>query len=354
LRAAQSPAKGVRPGSDPFLTPDWAAFFVSAAFALHPVMSSAVGYVSARSEILAAAGFLASLTFARRAIVGANRTAGMLAGIFGALAIGSSSSAAALPIVVLAYDAWVLRDPSWTVRLSRIYAPAALAIITLGLWRLSGTAIPVVPPRGPIESVLTSSTVVWHYLALLVTARGQSLVHDVHWPSSIVDPISATALAALAAAAGIAIWKRRTHPLVAFGVVWFLGVLAPTTSFVPVRDAIADHRLYLAFPGLLIAAGSLTWRAIASRRAIRIVLTGVLALLAAGTYRRNELRSRPMDLWEESVRLAPGAWQAHWGYAEVLREIGQCERARPEYETVLRLYPEHGGARDGLRACGQP
>jgi hypothetical protein len=336
------------------LTPDWAAFFVSAAFALHPVMSSAVGYVSARSEILAAAGFLASLTFARRAIVGANRTAGMLAGIFGALAIGSSSSAAALPIVVLAYDAWVLRDPSWTVRLARIYAPAALAIITLGLWRLSGTAIPVVPPRGPIESVLTSSTVVWHYLALLVTARGQSLVHDVHWPSSIVDPISATALAALAAAAGIAIWKRRTHPLVAFGVVWFLGVLAPTTSFVPVRDAIAEHRLYLAFPGLLIAAGSLTWRAIASRRAIRIVLTGVLALLAAGTYRRNELRSRPMDLWEESVRLAPGAWQAHWGYAEVLREIGQCERARPEYETVLRLYPEHGGARDGLRACGQP
>ena len=349
-----SPPKGVRAGSDPGLTPDWTAFFVAAVFALHPVMSAAVGYVSARSELLAAAGFLASLTFARRAIVGANRTAGILAGISGALAIGSSSSAAALPIVILAYDAWVLRDPSWMVRLARIYAPATLAIISLGLWRLSGTEISVVPPRGAIESLLAGSTVVWKYLALLVTARGQSLVHDVHWPGSIVDPVAVTALAALAASVWIAIWKRRTHPLVAFGVVWFIGVLAPFTSFVPVRDAMAEHRLYLAFPGLLLAAGSLTWRAVASRRAIRILLTGVLALLAAGTYRRNELQSTPMDLWEESVRRAPGAWQAHWGYAELLRELGKCERARSEYEAVLRLYPEHGGARAGLGACGRP
>ena len=351
---APSPPKGVRAGSDPGLTPDWAAFFVAAVFALHPVMSAAVGYVSARSELLAAAGFLASLTYARRAIVGANRTAGILAGIFGALAIGSSFSAAALPIVILAYDAWVLRDPSWMVRLARIYAPATLAVVSLGLWRLSGAGISVIPPRGPIESLLAGSTVVWEYLALLVTARGQSLVHDVHWPGSIVDPVSVTALAALAASVGIAIWKRRTHPLVAFGAVWFIGVLAPFTSFVPVRDAMAEHRLYLAFPGLLLAAGSLTWRAVASRRAIRILLTGVLALLAAGTYRRNELRSSPMDLWEESVNSAPGAWQAHWGYAELLRELGKCERARSEYEAVLRLYPEHGGARTGLGACGRP
>ena len=115
----------------------------------------------------------------------------------------------------------------------------------------------------------------------------------------------------------------------------------------------AEHRLYLASPGLLLAAGSLTWRAIADRRLIRIVLTGVLAVLAVATYRRNEVWSSPMELWEESVRRAPHAWQAHWGHAELLRELGKCERARSEYDVVLRLYPGHPGARAGLEACRQ-
>jgi len=79
----------------------------------------------------------------------------------------------------------------------------------------------------------------------------------------------------------------------------------------------------------------------------------VLAVLAAGTYRRNEVWSSPMDLWEESVRRAPDAWQAHWGYADLLREIGQCDRAKPEFDLVLRLNPDHAGARAGLEECSR-
>ena len=58
-----------------------------------------------------------------------------------------------------------------------------------------------------------------------------------------------------------------------------------------------------------------------------------------------------MALWEESVRRSPDAWQAHWGYGELLREIGRCDRAAPEYETVLRLNPGHRRARAALDAC---
>jgi Tfp pilus assembly protein PilF len=136
--------------------------------------------------------------------------------------------------------------------------------------------------------------------------------------------------------------------------VWFVAVLAPTSSVIPVRDAMAEHRLYLASAGLLMAAASLSWRTIATRRSVRLALAGVLFVLAAATYRRHDLWSRPLDLWEEAVRRAPAAWQAHWGYAEALREVGQCDRARPEYETALRLYPEHAGARAGLEICRSP
>ena len=350
-RALTDAGSGERSDGEPSVTPAWGAFFAAAALALHPAMSQAVDYVSARSELLAAIGTLAALTYARRAIVTGSKTAGWLAVLFGAVAIGSSSSAAALPLLVLAYDAWVLRDPGWGLRAARVYAPAMLGVGIAAAWYLTGIDARVVPPRGPIENLLTEAVVAWRYVALLVAPTGQSVVHQVRWIAGPFDPIGLAALLALAAAVTFAVMTRRRRPLLAFGVVCFAGVLAPTTSFIPVRDAMAEHRLYLASTGLLLAAVSLVPQTIAGSRVVRAALAGVLAVLALTTYRRNEIWSEPVTLWEEAVRRSPEAWQAHWGYGELLRETGRCDRALPEYEAVLRLYPGHGGALDRLSMC---
>ena len=57
------------------------------------------------------------------------------------------------------------------------------------------------------------------------------------------------ALLALVAAAWI---YRKRFPLAAFGVFMFLLLLAPTSSFIPIRDVQAEHRLYLPFLGLVL------------------------------------------------------------------------------------------------------
>jgi hypothetical protein len=330
-------------GRDPAAA-DWAAFFAAAVLAAHPVMATAVAYVTARSELLAAAGAFACLTYARRAILTRSRMAGVVAAVFAVLAIGSSSSAAALPFIVLALDAWVLRDPGWPLRAARIYAPGALAVVSAAVWRASGSA----PPEGGwIANLLTGGRVVWRYLGLLLFPRGQAIVHDIQRASPF-DLTSIAMFAALAAALAFAIRQRRSLPLVAFGAVWFIGVLAPTLLF-PVRDAMAEHRLYLASAGPLLALASVARGVLASGRTARLVLAGVVLALAVVTYRRHEIWSRPVDLWEEAVRRAPDAWQAHWGYAEVLRELGQCDRARAEYDAASRLDPGHGPPAAGCR-----
>jgi hypothetical protein len=333
------------------VTPEWSAFFAAAVFALHPVMSSAVVYISARSELLGAIGFLASLIFARRAIVAADKRSGIAALVSGTLAIGSSSSAAALPVVVLAYDAWVLRSPDWFVRLARVYAPLTLAVAIAAAWYWTGVEFPAVPPRGPAANLLSEAVVVWRYLALLVVPSGQALVHDVEWATSLLHPPGLAAVGALGAGLAMAVRHRRSHPLIAFGVVWFIGVLAPTSSFIPVRDGMAEHRLYAASGGLLLAAASVLTGPLATRRALRIAGTIVLSLLAIATYRRFQVWSDPMRLWQESMERSPGAWQAHWGYGEVLRETGQCSLAVPQYQIVLRAHPTHRGALKGLADC---
>jgi protein O-mannosyl-transferase len=335
------------------LTPEWPAFFAAAVFALHPVMSSAVVYISARSELLCAAGVFTAMTFARRAVVRRSRTAGILAALFGALALASSSSAAALPLLALAYDAWVLRLPGWRVRAARWYAPATLAVFIAVSWHLTGIMAAPVPPRGFFDNLLTQGIVIWRYAALLVVPYPQAIVHDVRWVTSPFDAAglaALTALVALAAALAAAIRVRHTHPLVAFGLVWFVAVLAPT-AIVPVRDPMVEHRLYLAGSALFLAGASVLFVPLARRRAARVALTALLAVLAVQTYTRSVLWSDPMKLWAEAVAVSPGAWQAHLGYAELLREVGSCDRAAPEYEAALRMNPTHVIARAGLDAC---
>jgi hypothetical protein len=342
------------PRSDRGLTPgvEWPAFFAAAAFALHPLMGSAVGYVSARPELLCALGFLAALTFARRAIIASDTASWVLAAAFGLVAVGSSASGLALPLIVLAYDAWVLRDPEWPRRTIRLYLPAFAAIAVAAAWHLPALlAAERVPPRGLAGNTLTEAIVIWRYVGLLFAPFGQTIVHQVHWVTTLLNPAGLLALLLLAAAGAGAFYVRHSRPLVAFGIVWFLAVLVPTSSVVPLPEPMAEPRAYLAGAGLLLAIVSVFAAPLATRRVLRGIAAGLLVLLAVQTYRRNDFGNEPMALWQEAVERSPEAWQARMGYAELLREVGRCDRARPEYEAVLRLHPNHAGAKAGLDAC---
>jgi hypothetical protein len=334
---------------------EWPAFFAAATFALHPLTGAAAAYVSARAELLCAIGILGALTLARRAIIESSTVSGVLAAAFGAFALGSSATAAGLPLVILTYDAWVLRDAGWKARLRRIYLPAMLGVGLLGAWQLrAALAADRVPPRGLLDNLLTEAIVIWRYVGLLIVPAGQALVHQVHWVRSAVDPIALLALAGVAAALVMAVRATGARPVAAFGAIWFLAAVAPTSTFVPLRDGMAEPRTYVAAGGLLLAAASLVARPLATRRAARAAALCVLVLLAALTHARNAVWADPLRLWDESVRRSPEAWQAHLEYADSLREIGQCARAIPEYEAALRLNPHQPDATARLRQCREP
>jgi hypothetical protein len=317
-------------------------------------MTQAVQYISARSELLGALGFIAALIYARRAIVGSNVAAGAIAALFGVVALGSSAAAAALPVVILAYDAWVLQDAGWRRRLWRVYLPA-MVVVALAAAHPLGAVLSAdrFPARGLFDNLLTQAIVVWRYTGLMLLPSGQAIVHDVRWVSTPVDPVGLLALAGAAGATAVAIMIRRSAPLVAVGVVWFFAAIAPTSSLLPLRDAMMEQRLYLPAAGLLLAAASALARPLAARRSVlRGVGVVVIVMMAMLTRARNVVWSEPVGLWQEAVRRAPNAWQAHFQYAESLREAGDCERALPEYDAALRLNPHLVAAAAARASCG--
>ena len=88
-----------------------AAFVGAGLFAVHPLQTEAVGYVSGRSELLCAVWFFASLLAVRRAVASGSIAAGAVACACGLLALASKELALVLPVIVATY-VWLLNPPT--------------------------------------------------------------------------------------------------------------------------------------------------------------------------------------------------------------------------------------------------
>lgn len=339
----------------------YAAFTGAALFAVHPLMTEAVAYVSGRSELLCATWFLLTILLARRAILHGNVIAAAAAFATGALALASKEVAAALPFVILAYD-WLLLPGTERERRRRfwgLYAPLCVQLAVAATYRvvlLQEAAAGMYHP--PLLSALTQSIVIWRYLRLAVWPVGQSIMHSVHQVDSPGDPLALVAVTGLLVVFLLAIRVRRTAPLLTFATIWYFACIAPSSSVIALRESMAEHRAYLATAGicLVVASGVLRWgtaregthRAWA---AYRFALGGAIAVLALMTVARNEVWSSPVRLWREATVSAAGMWEPHYALADVLREAKDYAGAVPEYEAVIRVRPNDLNAHTNLGIC---
>src|SRR5262249_37106730 len=99
------------------------------------------------------------------------------------------------------------------------------------------------------QQALTQAGGGWRYFALLVFTVGQSVSHAVPLVSGPGDPVAWAAVAGLAALGLLVVRLVRAEPLLLFGVAWFVLLVAPS-AVVPLRDPMAEHRIYAASPGL--------------------------------------------------------------------------------------------------------
>ena len=147
-----------------------AAFAGAALFAVHPLQSEAVAYVSGRSELMCAVWFLAALLLTRRAMLSGRRLAAAGAIVCALLAIASKEIGLVLPIVVLAYD-WLLRPGDETGRRRRfwrIFVPAFTVMCAVAAYRLLATGGVSPSAATPLLNMLTQAIVIWRYVGLLV------------------------------------------------------------------------------------------------------------------------------------------------------------------------------------------
>lgn len=338
--------------------PPPAAFVAALVFALHPVQTEAVTYVSGRSASLAAAFALASLLAwqaARDPALGVSRRA--LAWV------------ASLALFLLALGT---RETVFVV-------PAALVLLALcdaqrpARWR---AALLAALPHGLvlIAAGLAAATLprYWMLLESSFTARdlGVNLFTQLHAIAYLIgqllmpwrlnaDPVlplvtawtPATMALALAYASAIsfALGSLRRRPAISLGILWFFLWLAPTNSLLPRLDLVNDRQLYVAIigPAWLIgcAAAWLMERARAvhrmAARGLAVAAIALLACLGTLTTQRNLVYASEIAFWSDVAAKSPTNARAAGNLGYALALAGRTAEAEAELRRALALDPQY-------------
>jgi hypothetical protein len=333
--------------------PEIVGFSAALIFAIHPIQTEAVGYISGRSELLCGLFMLAAFLAMRRWMLDRRASWIVATGVFWLLALASKEIAVMFPLLVVAYDVWV--RPGTTDerrdRLRRIYLPfgivacvAVAARIGLFYFREHGDAVV------HWQFALLEVAAVRIYLALVFVPIGQTIFHDVP-QLTLHDPFAISSLLFLAGLIGLMVWLRKRQGLVVFGFLWFLLLLVPSSALVLLDrgEPMAEHRVYLASMGLFLAMGqAIGWlgmRFSAARPVPRWILRTAVVLgvvsLVGHTIVRNEVWASPVTLWAEAVDDAPRHWLPRLLLGEALHEAGAHEEAVKAFESSLQLRPEN-------------
>ncbi len=321
--------------------------FAGVVFLLHPVNSESVGYITSRSENFSVLLFLGAwtvflyrpkpeTTWARAALVLA---------LFGAAAL-TKEHTIVLPGLLL------LTDYFWNPGFSlggirgnwRLYAPAAVAAVVAGaylayLLRGSPSAGFGIQEFTWYQYFFTECRAFWVYVQLFFLPIGLRVDYDFPISRTILDHGALVGLLAILVAAGAAIYYRRRYPLAAFGFFAFVILMAPTSSFMPIKDPIAEHRLYLSMIGLLFIVLEFLRRVDIMQRKWMAALAVVLFVAAIATYDRNFVWGDPRVLWEDTVAKSPGLSRDEFHLAEAYREQGDCAKALPHYARAVEIDP---------------
>jgi len=317
-------------------------------FALHPINSEPVNYISSRSESLCALFFLGSFIGFFRTFQG--ETVNLLWYSISLLmflaALFSKSVGIVLPALLLLADFLLIkrRRPSFsTLKDLKLHLPFWLVALVYFLWvrQAVHTALVETPVRNLSVQILTQMKSLIYYTKLLCFPHGQNVEHQFLLSKSPIElPVLMSLLFIISAIGGVLLVHRRVRGDFLFLLMWPLVILLPTI-FIPLNVLVNEHRLYLPSVAFAAALGSMLGKLVRQNMKLRTLVgavwLGTFALLAV---QRTQVWQDPGTLWMDARTKAPLMPRPHLYMADHYKRIGKHDLALREYDIALNVYPE--------------
>lgn len=341
---------GVEPG---MRTP--LAGFCALLFLLHPVESEAVAYLAGRSEALSSTIVFAAFAvflYGKQGGITWARAAAVIVLFLAALA--AKEQTIVLPALLLLTDYWW--NPGFSFRGIRqnwkLYVPLALGAVA-GVVRFAPLIFNAQTAGFGMKDLTWYQYLFTEFRAIFVYIRefflpfGLNADWDFPISHSIFDRGAIFGLIALLALMAAAWHYRKRFPLASYGFFAFLVLMLPTSSILPIRDPIAERRLYFASIGLILVAADLVRRIKLPRATLTAACAAILLLAAVVTHARAEAWSSEVALWEDSTAKSPDKARDRFQLASAYLDAGDCTRSVTEFEKTAQ-YRADGYSRYNL------
>jgi Flp pilus assembly protein TadD len=351
------------------------ALLAAIVFAIHPIQTESVAYISGRRDLLFALFYLLGFACYVRYRETDRLRYLFLAGFAYLLSLLSKEMAISLPLLCLCYD--VVRSipaaegnsplsPLQAVaegvrtavrRHTLLYAAGTAGLLFLVwyyVYRINPSQQREMYGGGLGPTLMTSARIVVHYLKLLifpVTLSADYSYNAFPVSRSLGDPRALFALAILGAVVWGLLRLLPSARWAAFGGLWFFVTLLPVSQIIPHHEMMAEHYLYLPSAGIFLTAGVLLERRFAQQRhqlAIAAAFLILVVLLSARTVVRNRDWLDNQTLWTKTLQTAPESARARINVGELALRKGHTVQAYREFREAVRIQPDDAINRDNL------
>ena len=349
---------------------------VTLLFIAHPLQTQAVTYTIQRYTSLATLFYLFStLAFIRCRTLLDESGASTKTWLWGAasvisalLSLGSKQIAATLPLALMLLE-YVLFNGRYLTKRFFIVCGTLLMILPAVLlyqWVSGNLSDFLFDLRRAtsdnrymtrFDYFLTQNRVVVTYLRLLVAPFNQNLFYDYpEYRTLFALPVLAS-MALHIACSVAALFMIRTARnrdaaapctslllrLAGVGIIWFYLTLAVESSFIPIRDVIFEHRVYLPSPGFFLTACSLglllALRRPNGMRTLWLAIIAISLTLGIATFNRNSVWVNAISIWADTARKSPNKGLVQANLAAEYLKSGQADKALPLYLKAIELNP---------------
>lgn len=317
------------------------AFLAGLLFAVNPLNTEAVSYISGRADPLSALFiFLGVILYVRSEEAGKKGYYYLML-LCWVSAVLSRESSLIFPLLLLAYHVSFGKKADW-----RYLSPLFIGVLLYAVIIPNGRNIYMGCPTSIAERLPGFFASITSYMRLLLAPAGLHMEYGNRlfaWsdPAVIFGIAVSVSLTAFALARRGASGGR--DGIFCFSVLWFFAALLPYSNILPMNAYMAEHWLYLPLFGFVLIAAKWFSAMITGRfRRLSIAaVTCVVLAFSAITVAQNRYWEDPTRFYETTIRYSPGSHRLYYNLGIQYRNSSRLRDAIDCYGKAIGLSPDN-------------
>lgn len=345
------------------------AIWTSTVFALHPIHSEPVNFISNRCHLLACLFVLLSLYWFVKWLFQPLRKYLALSVLFFIFSLLSKQSAVAFPVLVVAVV--LLYKNSGISLMQRIWAASSFILIDIVavIFHIqnaftSSTAVTenlISNSSGILNKTIKTVNIYSFYIHKYLFPKGLTLHYDDRYLHSGISIPSALSFVLFVIVLAFALYNRKRNILITAGIIWYSIMLVPAMNLLDTTPVIANRYALIPSIGLSLVIGYLIYRFIDNYHYSKHVAVMLVLIMATITITKNFDWKSDYTLFKSAVEHNPRASRTN--YADALLQLKRPAEALATLKEEMDLtgsynyyyylgntYAEKGNYQEAIKA----